>query len=274
MEPPSLRGLRPGGDLVRLRNYSDLIWTLTLHRLKVRYASTRLGFAWALLQPLSFMLVFAVMFSILGRSPSSEVAFPLFAYAGLVVWTSFAGGLSSAASSLTGHASLLTKVYFPREILPITYVAAALADLAAASLVLFALMAWYRVAPTSAVVWAVPAITLMALFLAAMGLLLSAVQVRHRDIGVALPVLLQVWMFASPVLYPLAAAKASLPRGLYAIYALNPMAAGVDTFRRAMVLGQGPDPFALTAGAVVTLALLPAAYVYFKHSERTMADVV
>jgi lipopolysaccharide transport system permease protein len=274
IEPPSAADLRPIAALRRLPRYADLLRTLTLHRLRVRYKQSRLGVAWALIQPLAMMLVFTLMFTVIGRMPGGELPYALFAYAALVPWFAFAGGLANASTSLTGHASLLTKVSFPREILPITYVLAALVDLALASLLLFVLMFWFGVGLAMTAVWALAAILLLATFLAGASLLLAAVQVRHRDVGIAMPVLLQVWLFATPVIYPLDDARSALPAALYQLYILNPMAAVVDTFRRAMVLHQSPDVHALVSGALVAAILLPAGYVYFKAHERTMADSI
>lgn len=274
MEPPSLRGLRPLRDLGRLTQFVDLIKTLSIHRIKVRYKQSRLGILWALLQPLSMMAVFTLMVSFIRSAPTQEVPYAVFAYAGLVLWSAFSSGLSSAASALTSHAALVTKVAFPREILPITYVVAALTDLAIASTALVVMMFWFQVPLTPMAIWSVVAVVLLALFLVAAGLIVSAVQVRHRDVGLAMPVVLQIWLFATPVLYPLSTARHALPSGLYALYVANPMAGIVDSFRRAVVLNQPPDSAALAAAAVVILALLPASYVYFKYAERTMADVV
>jgi lipopolysaccharide transport system permease protein len=274
IEPPSIRGLNIRRELARLPEFSDLLWTLTLHRVRVRYKQSRLGIAWAMLQPLAMMAVFTLMFTFIGRAPAADVPYPLFAYAALLPWSSFSSGLSSATGSLTGHASLLTKVYFPREILPLTYVAAALVDFAIASLALAALMAIYGVGLAPAALWALPAILVMTAFLVSAGLLLAALQVRYRDVALAMPVALQVWLFASPVLYPLSAVKASLPDSLYRLYILNPMAGVVDGFRRALVLHQRPDLEALGAGALVAALLLPATYFYFKYTEQTMADVL
>lgn len=273
-EPPSLSTLRPLAALATLRRFSQLIIVLTLHRLKVRYARTHLGYLWALIQPLSFMLVFSLMFTLLGRAPSGEIPYPLFAYAALVPWTGFASGVSNATSSLTSHASLLTKVAFPREILPLTYVIAAVADMAVASLALFALALWYGVTVGISIVWIIPAVLVLVIFLCGLGLLFAALQVRHRDIGIAVPVMLQVWMFLTPVIYPLEVVRDALSSTLFALYTLNPMVAVVDTFRRATVMNAAPDPAALIGATVCATILLPIAYIYFKHTERTLADVI
>jgi lipopolysaccharide transport system permease protein len=273
-EPPALRRVRPLAALRQLREHGDLLLTLSLHRVKVRYKQSRLGILWAVLQPLAMMLVFTLMFSLLRSAPSGDAPFPLFAYSALIPWTMFSGGLTNAASALTSHASLLTKATFPREILPLTYVVAAVVDLALASLLLVVLMIWFGVALTWTALWAVPAIALLILFLLGLGLFLSALQVRYRDVALAMPVLVQIWLFATPVIYSLETVRAALPRPLYTAYVLNPMAGIVDTFRRGVVLHQGPDVQALATTAVLTLLLLPASYIYFKYTERTVADVV
>jgi lipopolysaccharide transport system permease protein len=266
--------LRPWPALRRLAGFRDLLFTLSAHRIKVRYKQSRLGILWAVLQPLAIMLAFTLVFSLLGGAPSEGIPYALFAYSALVPWTAFASGLSSATGALTGHAALVTKVSFPREILPLTYVVAAITDGAIACIALAALMAWYGVPIGATALWSLLAFVLLALWLLASGLLLSAVQVRHRDVGLAVPVVLQVWMFATPVVYPLSLAHAKLSPALYVAYVMNPMAGIADTFRRGLVLHAGPDPTALAAAAIVTAVLLPVAYAYFKHAELTMADVV
>ena len=273
-EPPALGRVHPLAALGRLRQYGDLFLTLSLHRVKVRYKQSRLGLLWALIQPLTLMLAFSLMFTFLRTAPSGDVPFPLFAYSALIPWTMFSSGLTNACMALTSHAALLTKVYFPREILPLSYIVVAFVDMALASLVLAALMMWFGVSLTTMALWSLPAIALLTGLLVGLGLLLSALQVRYRDVGLAIPVLVQVWLFATPVLYPLAAVKAALPEPLYALYTLNPMAGVVDTFRRAVVLHQSPDFAALAMSALVVTVILPVAYVYFKYVELTMADVV
>ena len=273
-EPPSLHNIRPLHELARLTQFLDLLRTLSIHRIKVRYKRSRLGILWALLHPLSMMVVFALMFSFIRGAPAQDVPYAVFAYAGLLLWSAFSSGLSSAANALTSHAALVTKVAFPREILPVTYVVAALTDLLIASTALVGMMFWFHVPLTMTALWSVVAIALLALFLTGAGLIVSAVQVRHRDVGLAMPVVLQLWMFATPVLYSLSAARRGLPAALYGLYIANPMAGIVDAFRRAVVLHQRPDLPALAVSALVIVVLLPASYIYFKHAERTMADVV
>lgn len=273
-EPAGLRRMRPLAALARLRDHADLLITLSQHRIKVRYKQSRLGILWAVVQPLAMMLVFTAVFTFLRSTPGGDTPFPLFAYAALIPWTMFSSGVTNASGALTSHASLLTKTYFPREILPLTYVVAASLDLVLASLLLGLLMAWFGVAPTWTALWALPAIALLVVLLIGLGLLLSALQVRVRDVALAMPVVIQVWLFATPVIYPLDTVRSALPPWLYAIYVMNPMAGIVDTFRRGVVLHQGPDVQALVTATVITLLLAPAAYAYFTLTERTVADVV
>lgn len=273
-EPVSLATLHPLTRLRQLSRYADLLLTLSAHRLSVRYKQTRLGLLWAVLQPLLIMLAFTLVFALVGSPPSDGIPYALFAYAALVPWTAFASGLANGTGSLAGHASLITKVAFPRELLPVTYVVAATVDALLASVVLGGLMAWYQVAPGPALAWALVALVLLAVWLTGTSLLLSAVNIRHRDVGLAVPALLQVWMFVTPVVYPLSLARQQLSAPLFTLYTLNPMAGIVDTFRRGTLLGLGPDVPALLAALGVSVVLLPVAYPYFKYAEQTMADVV
>ncbi len=256
-------------QLVRLTDYTDLLATLSRHRIAVRYKQSVLGGLWAILQPLAMMLVFTVVFSRLVRVPSDGLPYAPFAYAGILPWTFFAAAVSSGTTSLVSHAQLVTKVYFPREILPISYVVAAAVDLAIGAAVLVGLLAYFHIRLTPHIVAVVPVVVVLALFALACALVLSAIQVRIRDVGVALPVALQLWMFASPVLYPLRV----VPPSWRTAYVLNPMAGLIEGFRRA-VLGLPADVHSLAIATAVTIVALPLAYLVFSHVEATLADVV
>jgi lipopolysaccharide transport system permease protein len=269
IRPPTWRNLYGLDAIARLLEYRDLLLTLSAHRLSVRYKQSALGSVWALLQPLAMMLVFTAVFSRLARMPSEAAPYALFAYAGLLPWTLFASSVSSGTTSLVANAPLVTKVSFPREILPATYVVAALADLLIASVALVGMLLFYAVPVTMHALWVVPIVALLGAFSLACGMLLGAVQVRIRDVGIALTVALQLWMFASPVLYPLSA----VPHHVRWWYILNPMAGFVDGFRRA-VLGQPLDVEALVIASAITAALIPVAFVVFKQLDATVADVV
>ena len=253
-----------------LPDYRDLLYTLSLHRINVRYRQTVLGVLWAILQPVLMMLIFTVVFSVLARMPSDDVPYPLFAYTALLPWTFFASSLTNATSSLVGHTQLITKVYFPREILPLTYLIAGVFDFAIGLIVLGALMAWFSVPLTPHALHLLPILLLLSGWLLAVSLFLSAAQVRWRDVGVAMPILLQVWMFASPVIYPLSL----VPEGWRALYLLNPMAGILSSFRDVLLQGTQPDPVPLRFALAITACALPAAYVFFKRAEATMADMV
>jgi lipopolysaccharide transport system permease protein len=257
-------------ELRGLWQYRDLFYTLTVHRIKVRYKQSVLGLAWAILQPLSLMLIYTVIFSVIAKVPSENVPYAVFAYAALLPWTFFSSALTNATTSLVSHSQLVTKVYFAREILPLTYVSAAVFDFAVASSFLIALFFYYRVGLTVYALYAVPIFLLLAALATAFSLFLSAVQVRFRDIGVAMPLLLQVWLFATPVVYPLSA----VPLRFRGIYALNTTVGVIEKFRRVVLQGVAPDFNSLAISAIAAAILFPLAYLYFKRVEATMADII
>ena len=258
------------GHLRRLFEYGDLLRTLSIHRINVRYRQTLLGVAWAVLQPLLMMTVFAVVFSTLARIPSEGAPYALFAYTALLPWTFFSTSVTNATGSLVNHTQLITKVYFPREILPLTYVIAGLFDFAIGLVSLAALMAWFQVPITGAVLHLVPVVALLAGWILAVSLLMSAAQVRWRDVGVAMPVVIQVLLFVSPVIYPLSV----VPERWQSLYLLNPMAGIIDAFRDVLLGGRQPDSTPLGYASLVTACALPIAYLVFKRAEATMADIV
>ena len=270
IRPPSFSPLALLRELRGLWQYRNLFYTLSVHRIKVRYKQSLLGLAWAILQPLSLMLIYTVIFSIIARVPTEGVPYAVFAYAALLPWTYFSGALTNATSGLVNHTQLVTKVYFAREILPLTYVSAALFDFAVASTFLIALFFYYGVKLTLYAFYAVPILLLLTMLATAFSLIFSVVQVRFRDVGVAIPLLLQVWMFASPVVYPLSA----VPERYRNLYMLNPLVGVIENFRRVMLQGVSPDFYSLGISALVAAILLPAAYLYFKRVDATMADII
>jgi lipopolysaccharide transport system permease protein len=270
IRPADLAWVNVAAHLRRLTEYGDLLRTLSVHRINVRYRQTLLGIGWAVLQPLLMMAIFAVVFSRLARIPSEGAPYALFAYVALLPWTFFATSVTNATGSLVNNTQLLTKVYFPREILPLTYVVAALFDFTIGLGALGGLMAWFRVPLTAAALYLIPLVALLALWAFAVSLLLSAVQVRWRDIGVALPMLVQIWMFISPVIYPLDV----VPANWRPLYLLNPVAGIINAFRDVLLRGQSPQMVPLIYAVAVTAIALPVAYVVFKQTEATMADIV
>lgn len=257
-------------DLRLLARHGDLLYTLTLHRIKVRYKQSVLGVGWAVLQPLATMAVLTVVFGYIARVPTGGESYVLIALAGLVPWTCFSNALTTATGSLVNNAHLVTRVYFPREILPLSYVFAAVVDCAVAALVLAALMLWHDrlVLPNVALLAA--SLVVLVLLSTALSLALSATHVRMRDIGVAMPIVLQLLLFASPVAYPLA----SVPDSIRALYLLNPLTGIVENFRRAVLHLGPPDLTSLAVSAAWAVLLLPAAYVWFKYLQATAADVI
>jgi lipopolysaccharide transport system permease protein len=229
-----------------------------------------LGWAWAILQPLSLMLIYTVIFSVVVKIPSGGTPYQVFAYTALLMWSFFSTALTGASTGLVSNNQLITKVYFPREILPLTYLLAALFDFLVASLVLVSLLVYYQIAPTPLVFWVIPIFIIAFVFTTALSFILSAAQVWFRDVGLAMPLALQLWMFASPVVYPLN----QVPDRFRAWYILNPMVGIVENFRRVLVQGIPPDLEALTVSAIAAFVLLPLSYLYFKRMDATMADVI
>lgn len=270
LRAPSFSPFGLFGNLRTLAQYRDLLLTLTLHRIKVRYKQSVLGIAWAIVQPVSLMLIYTLIFSFIAKVQTDGIPYAIFAYAALLPWTYFSTSLANATNSLVGNSELVTKVYFPREILPLSYVIAGLCDLLIAATVMAGLMFYYRVSFTVNALYVVPIVIVLTLFIMAMVLILSATQVRFRDIGVAVPLLLQLWMFATPVVYPLSA----VPQRFQFFYVLNPMVGTIENFRRTLLQGLSPDFYTLGISAVMSVVLLVCAYVYFKHVEATVADLV
>lgn len=270
IRPPSFSPLNLLRDFRGLWQYRDLFYTLSIHRIKVRYKQSLLGLAWAILQPVSLMLIYTVIFSVIAKVPSEGVPYAVFAFAALLPWTFFSSTLTNATQGLVSHSQLVTKVYFAREILPLTYVSAALFDFAVASTFLLALFAYYGVRLTAYALWGLPILVLLTMLATAFSLVFSVVQVRFRDVGVAMPLLLQIWMFATPVVYPLSA----VPVRLRGWYALNPLVGVIENFRRVVLQGVPPDFHSLAVSAIFAVIALPAAYLYFKKVEATMADII
>jgi lipopolysaccharide transport system permease protein len=270
IRPAASAWLHVGEHLERLREYADLLYTLSVHRIGVRYKQTSLGFAWALLQPVMMMVIFTAVFSVLAKMPSDGTPYALFAFTALLPWSFFNTAVTGGTNSLVSHTHLITKVYFPREILPITYVIAALFDFAIGCIVLAGLMTWYHVPITVHALILVPLVLLLAAWVLAVALVLAAVQVRIRDIGVALPVLMQILMFASPIIYPLSV----VPAAWRSWYLLNPLAGIVSSFRDVLLRHSAPEPYPLGIACLVTAIGLPLSYLFFKHAEATMADLI
>ena len=250
--------------------YRELVYFMTWRDLKVRYKQTLLGAGWAILQPFLTMVVFSIFFGNLAGVPSDGVPYPIFSYTALIPWTLFSKALQDASRSLVNSSHMITKVYFPRMILPLASVLAGVVDFLIAFVVLLGMMAYYRVVPT-ANVWAVPLFLLLALITAiGVSLWLSALNVLYRDINYVLPFLTQFWMYITPIAY----ASSLIPEKWRLIYFLNPMTGVVEGFRWAL-LGTGTAPGIMTlVSSLVAIVLLITGMFYFKRMERLFADMV
>lgn len=247
----------------------ELLYFLIWRDLKVRYAQTALGAAWAVLQPLSMMLLFTVLFSRFSDFRSSPAPYPLFAYAALLPWTFFSNATTHGAHSLVGSAHILTKVYFPRVLIPLAAVLSCLVDLLLGLTMLVPLMAFYRTAPGWHLLWLPVTIALTMVVALGAGIWISAVNVRYRDVRFALPFVIQLWLFASPVFY----STDQLPARWQWVAALNPVAAPIEAFR-ASLLGLPIDGGLLLTSGGATLLLLAAAALTFRRVEGSFADIV
>jgi lipopolysaccharide transport system permease protein len=266
---PAGRGLRLGvGDLWR---YRDLAWLLTWRDLKVRYKQTVLGAAWALLQPLLATAVFTLIFGRYAAIPSEGVPYAVFVYAGLLPWTYVSGAVTNASQSLLANASLVTKVYFPRVVIPASACFAGLVDLAVAATVLAAMVALSGARPTLAGLALLPLLVALLFLLAlGLGLWLSALKVEFRDFQYLVPFLIQVWLFLTPVIYP----AAIVPGRVRLLLALNPLVGLVEAFRAAALGHRAVSWPLLGTSAAATALILASGLWYFRRVERSFADVI
>lgn len=254
------------GEIWRFR---ELLYFLIWRDIKIRYKQTVLGAAWAIFQPLFAMLLFTLFFGKLARIPSDNVPYPLFAYAGLLPWTFFANAVTNSSNSLVGSSSLITKVYFPRLIIPVAAVAAGLLDLAIAFVLLIPLLVYYGIVPGPSVLFLPIFVLLTTLLAIGVGLWSAALNVKYRDVRYALPFLIQLWLFASPVIYPLSL----VPDRWRWVLQLNPMTGFIEGFR-ASLFGRAPDIQAIAIGVVVTLLVLLIGIFTFRRIEESFADVI
>jgi len=257
-------------DFKELWRYRELIYFLTWRDIKVRYKQAVLGVAWALLQPVLTVLIFTVVFGVLLETPSQGLPYPLFAISALLPWQLFANALQRSSGSLVGNANLITKIYFPRLAIPLSSVMAALVDFAVSFLVLIGMMIYYRYVPGWNLLW-LPVIILFAVLTAlSVGLWLSAINVQYRDVQHMVPFIIQVWMYASPIVYPIEI----IPEGIWRVlYGLNPMVGVIQSYRWALLGGDRPDSTMLIS-VVVVIVLLISGFYYFRRMEKTFADIV
>lgn len=273
-DTPVIR-IRPASDrlangLKELWQYRELLYFLIWRDVKVRYKQTAIGAAWAIIQPLLTMIIFTLVFGKFANMPSDGLPYPIFTFAALLPWTYFSKALSQSVSSVVADANLITKVYFPRLLLPLAAVVGGLIDFAIAFVFLLGMMAWYGLAPHSGILLLPFFVLLTMLTALSVSVWLSVINVRYRDVGQAIPFLVQIWLFASPVAYP----ASVVPENWRFLYNLNPLAGIIEGFRWALLGSQNPPTVSLLSTAAFVLALLYGGIVFFKRMEKTFADVV
>ena len=263
-------------------DYRELIAVLAWKNITVRYKQAYLGIGWAILKPIALMLVFTLIRSFIGIQ-SGSVPYPVLAFAALMPWIFFQESASEGVQSVVGNASLVRKIYFPREVFPITGIIAKLVDVGINTLILAALMWWFGIVPSGYVFWAPVIILYTVLVSLTVALAGAAINVYYRDVGAALPVLLSLVMYASPVIYPLELVKDKLllqraagewSDVLYTVYTLNHLAGIIDSFQNVVLRGLPPNFHALLPGVILVLAALPLSYLFFKRAESYFADVI
>ena len=257
-------------NLRELWIYRELIYFLTWRDLKVRYKQTALGAGWAILQPVLSMVVFSIFFGGLLNVDSGDVPYPIFSYAAILPWGVFAKALNDTGRSLVSNRAMLTKIYFPRMVIPLASVFSSLADFLIAFLVMLGLMFYYQIAPTSNI-WILPFFLLLAVITAlGVGLWLSAMNVLYRDIGYMIPYITQLWFYLTPIVYP----TSKVPEQWQFFYALNPMVGVVEGFRWALLgTADAPNPM-IAVSATISIVIFISGMFYFRRMERTFADMV
>jgi lipopolysaccharide transport system permease protein len=256
-------------DFKELWEYRELLYFFTWRDVKLRYKQTGLGIAWAIIQPLFLMVVFSLFFGGLAQIPSDGVPYPLFSLAALLPWTLFAEGMTRSTISMVSNANIMTKVYFPRLIMPVASIMSPLVDFCFAFGILIIMMAYYGFVPTINVIF-LPLLVVFAMMTSlAVGLWLSALNVKYRDFQYTVPFLIQIWMFASPVVYP----ASMVPQQFRFLYALNPITGVIEGFRWAL-LGTNPPTGMIFISLGVVIALLVSGVFYFRRMEQYFADIV
>jgi lipopolysaccharide transport system permease protein len=263
-----LRGWVPI-DFHALWAYRELLYFLTWRDIKVRYRQTVLGFAWAIIQPLFMMIVFSLFFGTLAKVPSENIPYPLFNYAAVLPWTLFASGVTRSSNSLVQDVNLIQKVYFPRLLMPLAGILSPLVDFVIAFVVLIGMMFYFGYYPGVTMLWIVPLLILELVLALGIGLWLSAINVEYRDVGYAIPFLIQLGLFASPVVY----SSTFVPVRFQTAYGLiNAMAGIIEGFRWA-ILGTRPPSYLLIASVVIILVIFISGAFYFRRREKLFADV-
>jgi lipopolysaccharide transport system permease protein len=257
-------------DIKELIRYRDLFTFLVIRDIKVKYKQTVLGGLWAVIQPFFLMVVFTLFFGKLAKIPSDGIPYPIFNFTALIAWTYFSTAINNSSNSIVGSGSLISKVYFPRILIPLTPVVAGLLDFTIAFVVLIGMMIYYHIYP-SILVFILPVlIILMMLIASGIGMVLAALSAKYRDVRYMIPFLVQFWMFATPIVYP----ASMIPEKYRMIYALNPMTGVIEGFRSA-ILGKTAFPTEMILiSTIISLGVFLIGLLYFKQVERYFADVI
>lgn len=256
--------------MLKLIEYRELLWVWTWREIRSRYRQSLLGALWAVIQPVVVMVVFTVVFAGFLSVPTDGMPYPIFSYSGLLFWTFFSTSITFGTNSLVNNASLIKKIYFPRQILLLSAIGASFVDFLIAAVVFIALMIFYRVPITPAMLWIIPLLLLQIILAYAVILLAGALNVFYRDLRFVIPLLVQLWLYATPIIYPVSV----VPERLRPFLALNPMFGIIEGYRAAILQGANPDFTLLWPGLVVTALLTGAGLLFFNRVEWAFADVV
>jgi lipopolysaccharide transport system permease protein len=257
-------------NLIEIWRRRELLWALTLREIQIRYTQSVLGIAWAVLQPLALMLMFTLIFSVLLKVPSEGVPYPVFSYSALTFWTFFQGSLTRAIPSLEVNESLIKKIYFPREFFPISSVLSAIFDLVIAFVIFLVIMLYYHTPFTLNMLYVVPLVIIQTIFTIGVCFFASALNVYYRDVKYALPLIVQLWMYATPIIYPMS----SIPQRFWTFYLLNPMTGIIESYRNVLIKGSAPQLSYIGLAAAGAVVLFVLGYFYFKRIEMSFADVI
>ena len=257
-------------SLINLYQHRELLWMWMFRELKIRYKQSVLGIAWAILQPLALTIIFSIVFSFFTRIPTGDIPYPVFAYVALLPWTFFMTSINFSVPCLVTNLNLVTKIYFPREILPISAILAAFVDFSIAWIVLIGLFVFYGIKIYISVLWIPVLVFVQIIFTIGIALFLSALNVRYRDIRFVIPLALQVWMYACPIIYPLD----MVPQKFQWLYLINPMASLVEFYRRVTLEGQHPQWDYLMICIVISSLFFILGYAFFKKAEIQFADII
>ncbi len=257
-------------NILKLTSYRELLNAWTMREIKIRYKQSFMGGLWAIIQPFSLMIIFTVVFSRFARVPTDGIPYPIFYYTALLPWVLFTNAIGFGVPSLVGNMNLVTKIYFPREILPIAGVGAAFFDFLVASSIFILMLVYYKIRLTGVVIWIPFLLFMQIVFTLGIVLFFSALLVFYRDVRFIVPLLTQLWMFATPIIYPIS----SVPEEFLNIYMLNPMAVLIHSYRQIILYDTPPDPNYLLVCTFMSVISILVGYAYFKKSEGTFADLM